>query len=145
MNSKNILLDKFRENQTNRIDASDLRIFVEAVYNELLLVEDVIDRSDILDERKVASLKQVTEIRMAVDALTSKVELMIPGFAKASDVYTKPESDFKFLDKTEADQKYTTKQDTYSKSETVAAFYKKEDVDAKIAALELRIQNLEGQ
>jgi hypothetical protein len=63
MNSRNILLNKFRDNQSGNIDAADLRIFVNAVYDEMLLLEKLLDRADIFDDDKAATINQVSIIK----------------------------------------------------------------------------------
>ena len=45
MNSRLILLNKFRDNQSGNISASDIRIFVNAVYDEMLLLENLLDNA----------------------------------------------------------------------------------------------------
>lgn len=102
MNSKDILLETFRDNNANLITANDLREFVNAVYNEMVLVENIVDnfnsssstsvlsanRGQILDQRLNAIEPQVTvntsdiqnlivdvaAIQTKLDALTSRLD-----------------------------------------------------------------------
>ena len=104
MNSKDILLETFRDNNANLITANDLREFVNAVYNEMVLVENIVDnfnsssstsvlsanRGQILDQRLNSIEPQVTvntsdiqnlivdvaAIQTKLDALTSRLDLV---------------------------------------------------------------------
>ncbi len=105
--SKNALLNRFRDNNTGGIDAADMRILINTLYEEMVLLEDILDRADIYDSEKAASINQVSIIK---DELTRFI------ISHKSDYYEK--------------------EDTYSKSEVHALldadYYKKSEVYSKI-------------
>lgn len=115
-NSRQILLSKFRDNTSGNINASDLRIFVNAMYDEMLLLEAVLDRADIYDTDKVSTINQVSLIKTSLDNLTDFFN---------SDVYKKDETYTKSEVQQILDLDYYKKNETYSKAQ----------IDALIAAL----------
>ena len=147
MNSKKILLDKFRENQSKSIDASDLRIFVEAIYDEFLLMSDVIDRDDVIGDKQVSSISQVTGIRDDLSTLEQNVTDMAVTFPAKADVYSKTEADVEFVSAQEitGPSGCYTKQETYSKQEIASNYVLNNDLLAIIQDLERRIIDLENK
>ena len=147
MNSKKILLDKFRENQSKSIDASDLRIFVEAMYDEFLLMSDVLDRDDVIGDKQVSSISQVTGIRDDLSTLEQNVTDMAVTFAPKAEVYSKDEADLEFVSAQEINGPMGcySKQESYSKQFIAANYFLKTEVFAMFQALEARIIDLENK
>ncbi len=106
-NSQSILLNKFRDNISGGIDAADMRTLINTLYSEMVLLENILDRADIYDTDKIASINQVSIIKEELDNFITSY---------SEDFYTKS--------------------DTYSKSEVQAIlnaeYYKKSEVDALI-------------
>jgi hypothetical protein len=115
MNSKDLLLAEFRDNQNGSISAASLRMFVDAVYREMLLVENILDRADIYDTDKVATINQVSKIKDILNQTDSVIE----DYYKKSEVYTKSEV------------QAILNRDYYQKSET----YNKAQIDAMFASM----------
>ena len=57
-NSKDILLDTFKDNKAQEITAADMREFVNAIYHEMALVDDIVDNTQSTDVDKAFSAKQ---------------------------------------------------------------------------------------
>ncbi len=96
MNSRQILLNKFRDNSSQMIDAADLRIFVNAVYDEMLLLEKVLDRADIFETDKVATINQVSIIKDTLNQLIAEVNTANSKYYTKDHVYTKTQIDIMF-------------------------------------------------
>jgi len=108
MSSRKILLNKFRDNNNGGIDAADLRILVNSLYDEMLLLENILDRADIYDTDKVATINQVSLIK---DELTRFITSYTNDFYVKEDVYTKSEV------QAILNADYYKKSDVYSKTE----------------------------
>ncbi len=87
MNSKQLLLAEFRDNQSQSISASSLRMFVNAMYSEMLLLEAVLDRADIFDTDKAATINQVSIIKDQI----AQMQFAIDNYYQKDEVYTKSE------------------------------------------------------
>ncbi len=112
-NSRQILLSKFRDNTSGNINASDLRIFVNAMYDEMLLLEAVLDRADLYDTNLVASINQVSLIKDTLDNIIANFN---DNHYTKDEVYTKSEvQDVLDLD-------YYKKGEVYSRAQIDAMF-----------------------
>ena len=87
--SKDILLNKFRDNTSGGIDAADMRILINAIYSEMVLLEDVLDRADIYETDKLASINQVSIIK---DDLSRFITDFNNDFYTKNEVYSKSET-----------------------------------------------------
>ena len=74
MNSKNILLQSFRDQTSQSITASDLRSLVIAIYDEFLLTSDIIERDDIFTDDQVASISITSDISREVQVLKDQLK-----------------------------------------------------------------------
>ncbi len=89
MTSQNILLNKFRDNISGGIDAADMRIMINAIYSEMVLLEDVLDRADIYETDKIATINQVSIIK---DELSRFITNFNDDFYTKDEVYSKSET-----------------------------------------------------
>ena len=75
MNSRDILLETFQDNNANMITASDLREFVNATYDEMVLVENVIDNLQSSSSTSVLSANQGQIIDQRLNLIEPQVTL----------------------------------------------------------------------
>jgi hypothetical protein len=139
-NSKEILLQLFRDNNSQFITASSMRKFVEAVYNEMLLLENVIDSSDVFETNKVATINQTSQIKSLLDDALQRLQTLEDKASK--ETYTKQEVDAYFYKKDYIDDEIYTKAQVFNRNEIVGMVYTKDQVDAKLDEINRRIDNI---
>ncbi len=115
MNSRHILLDKFRDNTGGQINASDLRIFVNAVYDEMLLLEKLLDRDDVFEIDKAATINQVSLLRDTINQM----------YGSLDNIYTK--------DTTYSIQECN--ENFYTQDQIRGNFYTKDQIDKMLSGL----------
>jgi hypothetical protein len=142
MNSKEILLQLFRDNNTKYITAASIRKFVEAVYSEMLLTKNVIDSVDTYESDKVASLNQTSKLQDAIETLKTEIQEIQDNFSIKHSVYTKDETDLFFYNKQQINSEIYKKSETFSRNETANLYYDKTAIDQKFDEIQRRIDNI---
>jgi hypothetical protein len=141
-NSKDILLQLFRDNNTKFITASSMRKLVEAVYNEMLLLENVIDQADIFETDKVATINQTSEIKKTLETLQQQIKDFESNKAISKEIYSKDEIDTWFYSKSDIDNSFYNKNETFSKNAIIGLYYDKSQTDTKFDEIQRRIDNI---
>ena len=76
IDSRELLLESFADNQIQGITAADMRSFVNAVYNELFNKLDVRDDLGTEDPDQALSARQGVELKLMIDALQDEIRIL---------------------------------------------------------------------
>ena len=77
MDSRNILLDTFRDNNAQLITAADMRELINAIYDEKVSIEDVIDNLLSIEADLPLSANQGRILKVLIDSLQISLDANI--------------------------------------------------------------------
>ena len=137
--SRDYLLNIFRDNATQAITAESMRIYVNCVYDNFVLIEKIVDDLNIYDPLSPLSANQGALLNDRVEVLEDTVIDLNDDKADVTSVYTKTESDSRYYERTIIDNNFYNKTESYSKDEIDAALI---SIQNLIQQLDDRIDNI---
>jgi hypothetical protein len=132
---RDTLLYEFRDNNTQAINASSMRLFVNCVYDNFLDLTKIVDNSTTYDPLSALSANQGAILSDKLNSLENSIINLQNLKADKSDVYSKIETDSFFYSKTECDENF------YYKNEV----YNKQDIDSILSSIEQRLIALDNR